>query len=832
MKYYSHCKENPDKTRYGSKELTVHIQGVMEKAQQAFHSLIQLSEKHVEIHQILTEICLYHDLGKYTPHFQHYLLQNGEYDADVKQHAKFGAFCLFQKYLAEKSNIWAILAAYIIIHHHKSLTDFESIINYSDTETSEKGIKSLWVFNQQLSSIVNVGNIEQITNEIRATEGSKYWKYPEEKPFRTAVKSLLKQATPQNYFLINYLFSLLIEADKLDASDTEQYSRNAISPLLVEKRFGQPTFPIMQGVLSNQNQKILRDYVRASVMKQLEREDVLTQKIFTLTAPTGIGKTMTALDFALRLKALIREKEGYEAQIIYALPFINIIEQAIKEYAKVIPQTEAKTLAHYQFADVFGEIDKGEYNDEEENNEEEWNRRAMQLDTWQSDIVITTFVQFFQTLIGNRNKILKKFHHLAGAIVILDEVQTLRLQQLPLIGAMLYYLSKYLNTRILLMTATKPRILELCNKVLLAKRNEKAEALELLSDYEQVFGAFQRTTIFPLIENKIADNGEFLNEYFLAKWKENKSCLIVCNLVKRSLDVFETIKAHFKDKKMDNPVFYLSTNIIPADRMKVIKEVKDALNDGLCPILVSTQSIEAGVDLDFDMGFRDLAPIDSMIQVAGRINRENTPERAHSPLYIVDFDECQKIYDPLTAEQARRSLEKLGNQIPEKNYLQLIEGYFDDIAEVKSFEYSVKHFEGILKLVYHKDGVKKDDNIYPVSKFQIIEYQNFGMSVFIEKNKIDSYDENNISATEAKNMFLKMIRKQIKPHEFEKYKLCFHQHIITVPKYLDKAKELIANNATLCEGIYIVSNDELSAFYDLETGFKRNQEPNTHTLIF
>lgn len=825
MKYYSHCKENSDKTRYGSKDLIVHIEGVTQNALSAFYSHIELGENEAKIRQILKEICLYHDLGKYTPHFQHYLLgHEGQYIPELKQHAKFGGFCLYQKYLTEKSSAWAILAAYIIIHHHKSLTDFEEIMQYVNILTSCKGRESKKVFEGQLLSLQKQGDIEQIIHETQAKEGNKYWTFPEEKPFRKATQALIKQVSPRNYFTINYLFSLLIEGDKLDASDTKQHIKNAINPFLVEKMFGKPSKPTFEGALSAQHQKTLRDYVRACVMQQLEREDILTQKIFTLTAPTGIGKTLTALDFALRLKAMIKEKEGHEAQIIYALPFINIIEQAIKVYKEIIPETEGKTLAHYQFADVFGEVDKKEYSDDE--TEAEWNQRAMQLDTWQSDIVITTFVQFFQTLIGNRNKILKKFNHLAGAIVILDEVQTLRLEQIPLIGAMLFFLSKYLNTRILLMTATKPRIFELCNEILLKNSPEKAEALELLSDFEQVFAAFHRTQICPLIDRKIESNEDFLNHYFLAKWHISKSCLIVCNLVKRSLDVFETIKAYFEDNNIENPLFYLSTNIIPADRMKVIDDVKAALRAGLSPILVSTQSVEAGVDLDFDMGFRDLAPIDSMIQVAGRINRENTPERANAPLYIVDFDECGKIYDALTAQQAKNALLSLNKkEIPEEDYLQLIGGYFDNISNNSSFDYARKHFEGILKLVYHKEEVKKEDELYPVSKFQIIEYQNYGMSIFIEKNE---------KAKEAKEMFLKMIHKKFEKHEFEKYKLTFHQHIITVPKYLVKAKELIAldRSAKLCEGIYIVKEAELTGFYDEITGFNRTQDTEFKTLSF
>src|SRR5690554_5724458 len=110
----------------------------------------------------------------------------------------------------------------------------------------------------------------------------------------------------------------------------------------------------------------------------------------------------------------------------------------------------------------------------------------MAMDTWQADIVITSFVQFFQTLIGKRNKLLKKFNHFANAIIILDEVQALRLDQMPLLGASLFYLSKFLKSRIILMTATRPKIFELAEQEILDKLGEKVNPKELLINYEEV----------------------------------------------------------------------------------------------------------------------------------------------------------------------------------------------------------------------------------------------------------------------------------------------------------------------------------------------------------
>src|SRR5690606_10277037 len=130
----------------------------------------------------------------------------------------------------------------------------------------------------------------------------------------------------------------------------------------------------------------------------------------------------------------------------------------------------------------------------------------MTLETWQSDIVITSFVQFFETLIGNRNKLLKKFNHLANAIVILDEIQTLRIDQMPLLGAALYYLTKFLHTRVILMTATQPKIFQLAQKELLSNEGESIQYLELLPSHKNIFTSFRRTKLIPLMDIEFRDD--------------------------------------------------------------------------------------------------------------------------------------------------------------------------------------------------------------------------------------------------------------------------------------------------------------------------------------
>jgi CRISPR-associated endonuclease/helicase Cas3 len=797
---YSHTKDGK-----GSKLLKCHTQGVTNKALSSFYDKINFQDSAKELKELLEDVCLYHDLGKYTEYFQHYLLKTKDVAKKLKQHAKIGSFAIFEKY-TEQNITKAFWAYYLVVNHHKHLS------NITSTEFNDDSYLDFAedIFPKQKKSILE--NIELIKSEMNVVELEKFLNVPNAGDVRKEAKNLaIKSPNIQNYFLINYLFSLLIEADKLDASETDIYPKKSIPNDLVDKKY--PLIPNQKIDFGNCSQNDLRSFVRQQVVSRLNEPNFLEKRIFTLTAPTGIGKTLTALDFALKLRDKIKQTEQREAQIIYGLPFINIIEQSIDVYNKIFEENkDIQILAHYQYADALEQIKNGD----EEEKSNGYNQALMSLDTWQCDIVITSFVQLLQTLIGNRNKMLKKFNHFAGSIIILDEVQTIRLGLQPLIGASLYYLAKFLDARVLLMTATKPKIYDLAEREITKKLNEKIEPIELLNDFEKVFACFKRTKIVPFLD-KLEDEQAFL-EIFKDKWQTEKSCLIVCNTVKRSMDMFLTIQTYIQNNKFSNPVYYLSTNIVPIHRLEVIKQIKKDFDNELKPILISTQCVEAGVDLDFDMGFRDLAPIDSIIQVAGRINRNNDTNKKHSPLYVINFDDCHWIYDKVTEFQAQKALSN--GEIVEENYLQMIDTYFDNIADKSSFEISRKFFGSMQVLRY--DGEKKEPD-YPVSWFKIIDEKDFAISVFIE---VDD------RATECREMFQKLICREINKQDFEPDKKDFNQRIIAVSKNLPKIKDLEdAKSWLIMDSILWVKKEELNQYYDLVTGFNRDKEDKAQTIM-
>lgn len=804
MPVFSHSKQISKDQREGSKLLIDHLKGVRDKAINHLSTQTSFGDKDTE--KLLDAVCWLHDLGKYTKYFQTYLLEPDKADHQLKAHSNLGAQTAFKYFESEPEK--ALLAFYLIKMHHSNLMNIDQVL-YPD--------------NKQYSMLEQANFEKQKTALSTLGELRSYFEFDDQLIGSTTPKELYKlfkrhfkgEHSIARYFKTNYLFSLLIESDKLDASDTEPYAFSSLSQNAVDARFDKPNFPETDLKGFSQNQ--LRNFVRSEVVSVIGREDILERRIFTLAAPTGIGKTMTSLDFVLKLRHRIKEEKGYFAQVIYGLPFINIIEQALSEYEKTVGPDAV--MGHYQYADVFGKDERSK--NELEDEEVKYNQMKMAWDTWQKDVVITSFVQLFETLIGNRNKLLKKFRHFADSIIILDEVQTLAIEKLPVIGAALYYLCKHLNARVLIMTATQPKLFELMTRELDVHVEEDfLKPLNLLERDEEVFACFNRTRIVPLLEMKI-ENENFI-EVFGEHWQFDKSCLLVVNKVNRSIEIYDLLKEYLKGE--DNvEFFYLSTNITPVQRQERINEIKRKLPTTTC-ILVSTQVVEAGVDLDFDMGFRDLGPIDSIVQVAGRINRENSEVRKGSPLYIIDFGDCQRIYGHATESKARKALS--AGEIPEENYKGMVETYFDDIADQKmsDFEISREVFDAMKNLKYAFPASVPKRHI-TVSDFRIIEESQNGISVFIELPD----DEEGMKAREA---YQRLLAGEMKKSEFDqKFKRAFNQRIIAVPDYLEKADEL-KQDIPLNENLLWVKSDEASYYYNDENGFIRIVKDKNPVMVF
>lgn len=814
MEFFSHAETGKDEKRRGSKTMAEHTHGVRDKAISHLVKDLGFSFTSPTIEEFLNDICLLHDLGKYSSFFQKYLLGE-KVEPQLKSHARLGAYAFFHKWF-EKDKVLAYWGYFLIKNHHGSLhwpkdENKEALISKSEYTEKER------LFIEQKVTLSK--HWKKIEADLNSAGLEIHLKMPEYREFRQHInKIIINRSDIQDYFFLNYLFSLLIEADKLDASQTVPYERinlpsHAVDDLIKSKK------------KSDSLHNRLRNQVRQEVLQSLDNEGILNCHLFTLTAPTGIGKTLTALDFALKL----REKLPDRPQIITALPFINIIEQTLDEYEKVLGSSGARILGHYQYADIFGDLDQELKDNGEQDAERQYARKRMELSTWQSDIVVTSFVQMLQTLIGNRNRMLLKFHHLANAIVIMDEVQNISLEQAPFIGSMIYFCYRFLKTRFILMTATKPLIFELAQREVIRKYepdvNIFSEIHELLPKPERIYHAFNRTRIIPLLQQPLESEEDFC-ALFSKHWKAGQSCLIVCNKVNRSLAVFEAINAYLKENKLNNRLYYLSTNILPVDRMGLIDKIKDELKESNSskPILVATQVVEAGVDLDFDCGFRDLGPIDAIVQVAGRINRENSAQREGSPLYVFDFGDCADVYGGLTAQQAKKAL---GNMpIEEPAYFGLVDTYFGKVSDgdMADFSEARARFEGV-KTIYYTDGLSLKTQTrperLPISDFQIIKNAPYYITVFVEKSE---------QAQKAKTAFLNMLaatdreeKDRLKSVFDREHRTVFQQYTLPVPLTYTSGLSLLVPGFTDLKILYVSIEDHEKWYKFPGTGFDRTQ---------
>lgn len=392
---------------------------------------------------------------------------------------------------------------------------------------------------------------------------------------------------------------------------------------------------------------------------------------------------------------------------------------------------------------------------------------------------------------------LKKFHNIVNSIIILDEVQNIPLKYWPVVREILLALSKYFNCRIILMTATKPLIFE---------NNDFCK--ELVTNYDQYFKTdeLNRVELKYIGENTIDD---FYNN--LPKLNLN-SYLFVFNSISSSLYFYHKIKNIKGYKK-----FYLSTNIVPKERSLRIKNIKRVITSNKKTskkkrfIVVSTQMIEAGVDIDCECAYRDIGPFDSIIQVTGRCNR-NSLLAKKGIVNIVrlkrqNYRDYCTIYDPVLNDISAKILSP-DKIYSESEFLSLIDKYFAEAKTRMYQNYSV--INSVMQLNYDDDNSNSKN---PISSFRLIENEDY--------YKRDLYIELDDDAKTIWQQYdgLKKIKDPFdRKNEFLKFRKDFYDYVISVPeKYVNCGEE----HPT---GIVYVPKDSLEFCYDNETGWKRNMD--------
>ena len=551
MNYYAHTAEtatgerDPNKSRW--QPLSDHLRNVAERAR-GFAEPLGFAD-------VAKLAGLLHDLGKYSEAFQEYLV--GERPGSVEtHHAVYGAALAFQR------NWFG--PAFAVGGHHAGLH------NRSDLQELVCGKK--YDAMNRLDPLVKrfETELEKIPNKLAEPEFV-------ERSGDPAVAE----------FYVRMLFSCLVDADSLDtkqfSSGRERYPAKLDAPLLLKRLQAHRGKFDASGELNQLRNRVFED----CLAKAAEPTG-----FFSLTVPTGGGKTLSSMAFALEHA----RRHGMQ-RVIVVIPYLSIIEQNAAEYRKVLdPQNEGIVIEHHSAVVT-------------KDDEEEQGRSPEELaaENWDAPVIVTTSVQFIESLFANRTSKCRKLHNIANSVVLLDEVQTLPSHLLNPLLHVLRDLQKHYRTSFVFSTATQPAF---SRSTSLSNGFDVDEVKEIGAQPSELFQKLGRVVYE--VRSTESDWPELAEE-----WTNEPQALGVVNTRKQAAEWWELLRG-----QKSEGVLHLSSAMCAEHRSKVLAEAQWRLENEKPCWLVATQVIEAGVDIDFPLVYRALGPLDSIVQAAGRCNRE------------------------------------------------------------------------------------------------------------------------------------------------------------------------------------------------------------------
>jgi CRISPR-associated endonuclease/helicase Cas3 len=539
----------------------------------------------------------------------------------------------------------------------------------------------------------------------------------------------------------------------------------------------------------------IRNNARKDTLEKFKRN--IDKNLFLIEAPTGIGKTFMALNLALEIVRLKKKK-----RIINALPMTSIIDQTYEEYLNIFDDNILMKYHHLTFSKEYYNLDN------EKRNEEDYYKQkdAFINKSWSEDnVIVTTFNQLLNLFYSNKNKDLIKFWTLKDSVIILDEIQAIPRVLLKDFSETISFLSREFNIDFILMSATVPEIKNfLDNSLLCELLDNKYFSLDFNNRYALSF-------------DKDINSEDKLINAILSKFNEDNSVLTVVNTKKLALKIYEELK-----KTVDkSSLFLLSSLFIPLSRKNIISKIKNNLNKRKL-ILISTQVVEVGVDLDFDIGFREFAPFYSIIQTAGRVNRENRIEVKDTAELII----TSKIgYSPYHQTDLLEDVvtNLINSSIRENCLLPILKNYFEIAIKRTSPD----------TLLINKMINLEFDNVIDEFNNNFMKNLPYLTSVFIELKKglHESFiEELENCHNKLKNTKLKLEEKMEIKEEIKRIYKKVSLYVINVSKEEVGILPPFYNDSEM----KVCSNNMLKDFYDTETGFKRDKmlPLKTENVIF
>ena len=579
------------------------------------------------------DIIRFHDIAKVKEEFQEYIRDTSK-NIKNKDHSLLSAYFFLCN--SKHSDIDTLFGFLTILSHHGKVRNFFNLIEnhnvcLGESFETQYEIEHFWDNVGKRASSLDIYNNLNINIEKLKEKGVKlrgeleYLEYD-------------KKFEYEDFIKFKSLYSSLLYADKFEAIfDKGKEQGKAIIPLRELEDY-------MAKLPFNEKRNTFREYV-------LNNFDS-SYKLFTLTAPTGYGKTLTALNFALKF--------GRE-RIIYALPFTSIIDQTYDIISDIYKDNKDVLVVKAHHKTTVDDVEDKNNDNGDDISEDRYSKIKFLMESFSGDINITTLYQLVFAIFGNKNRDNIKFNQLKDSVVIVDEFQAVPYAFRKDFIELCKIISKTLNTIFIFMSATMPYI----------ENRENFKELSNLDYFEQ-----QDRYEIKWLELGNEDERE---TNLIAKVKEeakSKNTLLVVNTIAKAQELFLRFRG-------DYTTFCLNGYMYDEQKRDVIDKVKTLMNSGEKVLLVSTQSIEAGVDLDFDVGFREVSPISSIIQTAGRVNRHFGDKKG--TLYIFDsvsgyenliYGDLQKIADnmiPIFREK---------DSISEKEILAFVEEYFFKIHKL------------------------------------------------------------------------------------------------------------------------------------------------------
>ena len=523
---------------------------------------------------------LTHDLGKCTEGFQKRLLENGK----KVDHATAGAVAC-----AARGQLYA---AACVAGHHGGLRDMGNLRTDRPGDTTCYGQLKRGIQEKYLERCGESGVTLPATIRSSAPEGNRL----------------------RASFWTRMLYSCLVDADFLDTEAFMNGDR------------GRGGYDDIKTLLSRleayialwKNPKTELNCLRCEILNTCMEAGKKPQGIYTLTVPTGGGKTVASLAFALRHAVYHGMK-----RVIYVIPYTSIIEQNAQVFRDILG--EGNVLEHH--SGVQFDLSDGASPEE--------TRRALATENWDMPVVVTTAVQLFESIYASRSSKCRKLHNLANSVIIFDEAQMLPLPHLrPCIAAMASLAEQFRST-VVLCTATQPSL----NDLLHAYAPD-CPVMELCPKTVSVHDRFRRVCF--------KQAGALTDEALAEQLGEHGQVLCIVNSRKAAQTVYGLLPPEGS--------FHLSTLMVPAQRQALLREIRQRLQDGLPCRVVSTSLVEAGVDVDFPAVYRELAGLDSVMQAAGRCNREGKRPADESIVTVFERTELPPVLFRTAVGAAREAL--------------------------------------------------------------------------------------------------------------------------------------------------------------------------------